>query len=127
MLLIMVCLKTSCNLCIRVGMTVYVAGVNPRHSDLRAPVHYVVRGEWPEAELSGPSLVMYAQLFARRLRKAIGARGIREVARDSGLSHSTLLAVLHGERWPDMVTVARLEESLDVDLWPGPEVRRSRY
>lgn len=67
---------------------------------------------------------MYAQLFARRLLRAVGDRSLREVARAAGLSHSTLLAVMKGDRWPDMVTIAKLEQALDTDLWPGQEVRR---
>jgi DNA-binding phage protein len=98
--------------------------VSPRQSHLRRPLDYVVHGEWPTAQLSGPGVVMYAQLFAQKLQLAIGTRGVRDVARGAALSHSTLLAVLHGERWPDMVTVAKLEESLNVNLWPGPEVRK---
>ncbi len=67
---------------------------------------------------------MYAQLFARRLEQAVGDRPLREVARAAGLSHSTLLAVMRGHRWPDMVTIAKLEQALDVDLWPGRDLRR---
>lgn len=86
-------------------------------------MEYVVGDAWPNAKLKGPRLVLYAQVFARRLQAAIDERSLREVARLAGISHSTLLAVMAGQRWPDMVTIAKLEEALDVDLWPGPEVR----
>lgn len=88
------------------------------------PASYAVAGAWPHARLKGPRIVAYAQLFAARLADEIGGRSLREVARVAGLSHTTLLAVLTGDRWPDMVTIAKLEEGLQTDLWPGPEVRR---
>ncbi len=103
-----------------------VIHVTPRQPALRRPVEYIVSGDWPFASLSGPRLVSYAQLFARRLHHAVGDRSIREVARTANLSNSTLLAVMGGTRWPDMVTVAKLEEALDIDLWPGEEVRRGK-
>lgn len=96
----------------------------PRQTGLRAPATYVVSGVWPNAELSGPVFLEYAQAFARILVDQIGERSIRDVGRDAELSHSTLLAVLSGTRWPDMVTVAKLELALSADLWPGRKVRR---
>jgi transcriptional regulator with XRE-family HTH domain len=86
----------------------------------------VARGLWPRAELSEGGYVLYAQEFARRLEDAIGSTPIRVLARDATVSHSTVLAVLRGERWPDMVTIAKLEDALEVDLWPGPEIRARR-
>ncbi len=97
--------------------------MSPRHRELRPPAAYVEAGEWPAARLSGPRLVLYAQEFAFRLEAAINNRSVREVARLAGISHSTLLAVLGGERWPDMVTIAKLEEALEADLWPGVFLR----
>jgi transcriptional regulator with XRE-family HTH domain len=70
--------------------------------------------------------VRYAQGFALRLESSIGDRPVRDVARASELSHSTLLAILRGERWPDMVTIAKLEEALHTNLWPGPEIRKKQ-
>lgn len=90
-----------------------------------SPAGYVVRGSWPSGRVAGPRVVEYALAFAQALDQAIGDRPVREVARRAELSHSTLLAVLHGERWPDMITIAKLEECLQADLWPGPAVRAS--
>lgn len=92
--------------------------------NLRAPASYVSRGDWKHGAVSGPRLVLYAQAFAVAVDVAIGGRSLREVAREADLSHTTLLAVLHGQRWPDMITIAKLEEALDLPLWPGPEIRR---
>ncbi len=92
---------------------------------LRAPAAYMARGSWPDGAVSGPRVVLYAQAFAQAVAEAIGHRTVRDVAREAEISHTTLLAVLHGERWPDMVTIAKLEEALRADLWPGPRLRRS--
>ena len=97
--------------------------MSPRHRELGPPVAYVEAGDWPAARLAGPRVVLYAQGFAFRLEEAINHRPVREVARLADISHSTLLAVLGGERWPDMVTIAKLEEALDADLWPGAFLR----
>lgn len=35
------------------------------------------------------------------------------------MDHSTILAILQGRTWPDLYTVARLEQGLEADLWPG--------
>src|SRR4051794_32427907 len=97
--------------------------MSPRQRQLGPPSTYVRAGEWPYAQLGGPRLVLYAQAFARRLQVAIDHRPVREVARLADLSHTTLLAVMHGARWPDMVTIAKLEEALETDLWPGTALR----
>jgi lambda repressor-like predicted transcriptional regulator len=89
------------------------------------PASYVVAGVWPNSRLSGPRIVSYAQQFAARLESAIAGRSLRDVARAAGLSHTTLLAVLAGDRWPDMVTIAKLEDALGADLWPGQDIRRT--
>ncbi len=62
--------------------------------------------------------MVYAQRFAANLADVVRGRSLRQVAREADISHSTLLAVMAGARWPDMITVAKLEESLDLDLWP---------
>ncbi len=62
--------------------------------------------------------MVYAQRFAASLAGAVRGQSLRQVAREADISHSTLLAVMAGARWPGMITVAKLEESLDLDLWP---------
>jgi transcriptional regulator with XRE-family HTH domain len=93
-------------------------------SGLLAPVTYVARGSWPAAVLDGPRVAIYAQLFAARLAQQIEGRTLRDIAQIAGISHSTLHAVLNGDRWPDMVTIAKLEDALNAELWPGVEARR---
>ncbi|MGW0610412.1 helix-turn-helix domain-containing protein [Streptomyces sp. NPDC002788] len=64
-----------------------------------------------------------AQEIAARLRKLMGDNGwsVAEVSRRSGVSRMTVTQVLDGVVWCDLLTIADLEKSLDVDLWPGRE------
>ncbi len=91
--------------------------------NLREPASYVASGDWKLGRVDGPRLVLYAQGFAVAVEAAIGDRTLREVARQAEISHTTLVAVLHGQRWPDMVTIAKLEETFQRALWPGPQIR----
>lgn len=79
-------------------------------------------GPWPEASSSDP-FGEIARQFVLRLREAIGARSIRSVAEQSGLSHVTLLNLLHGRAWPDLATIARLEVALNADLYSSKSAR----
>lgn len=73
---------------------------------------------WIDTEASDP-VVEVARRFALGLREAVAEQGLRAVAAKAGMSHSVVSAVIAGSRWPDLRTVARLEISLDRDLWPG--------
>lgn len=37
----------------------------------------------------------------------------------TGVDFTTIAAILNGEVWPDLMTIARLEVGLAKDLWPG--------
>ncbi|WP_374728416.1 helix-turn-helix domain-containing protein [Corynebacterium amycolatum] len=41
------------------------------------------------------------------------------VAETSGVAASTISDILNGNTWPSLETMARLEVSLGVRLWPG--------
>lgn len=43
-----------------------------------------------------------------------------ELARRSGVAKATVSKVLHGDVWPDSVTVARFEQLAGRRLWNGP-------
>ena len=123
----MVCKQTGGKSCLNLSeRRSTVLSVSPRQPGTRPPADYISSGSWPTGKLEGPRVVLYARGFAMRLGAAVGGRSLREVAREAGLSHSTLLAVMTGARWPDMVTIAKLEDSLQADLWPGPEIRSGR-
>jgi hypothetical protein len=40
------------------------------------------------------------------------------VARDADVGRQTLYDVLRGTTWPDVVTIVRLQDALEVVLWP---------
>lgn len=90
----------------------------PRNADLRTPASFVRAGTWPHEPLLEPGLAEYARQIALNLLEAMGSRSIREVASAAGLTHSTLARVLSGERWPDTLTLAKLERALSTQLWP---------
>ncbi len=63
--------------------------------------------------------------MAQRLRGQLSDRALAAVCRDAGLARSTVQDLLAGRTWPDLVTLAKLEDALDARLWPQrAEVRR---
>lgn len=89
-----------------------------RSTGERKPNAHVKRGEWPNATLDGTAAAVYAQHVARLLDAAMGDRSRREVARLTGLSDVTIAAVLSGDNYPDLRTLARLEDALNTRLLP---------
>lgn len=90
-----------------------------RRSDIdQPPVAYLTSGEWPGGQIEGPVAVTYAQQLARNLHTAMGEMSLRELGRQAGVHHTTIRAILMGERWADLVTVAKLEQALHRRLWP---------
>jgi len=73
---------------------------------------------WPEVASEDASTEV-ARRLAIALRAAMGERSLRAAGADTGVDHSTIQAILQGRAWPDLDTIARLENGLDVDLWPG--------
>lgn len=87
------------------------------------PLQYVVEGIWPHAVLGDHHGAWVAQEVAARLRRVIDANGwsVAEVSRRAGVSRMTIVQVLDGLVWCDLLTIANLEKALEVDLWPGRE------
>jgi transcriptional regulator with XRE-family HTH domain len=85
------------------------------------PREYLARGEWPEGSLrrSAPYEALKVAEISQRLKVAIAGRSLRTVAADSGVSVGTLSNLLSGKTWGDVVTLARLERALGVELWSG--------
>lgn len=83
----------------------------------RAQPRELAGDPWPDAPATD-ALGEVARQFVLNLRTAIGARSVRSVASDAGMSHGTLLNVLNGRVWPDLYTIARLEATLQTGLWP---------
>lgn len=95
----------------------------PRRSGISGPPRsYLVSGEWPAGKVEGPAEARYAAEVARRLANAMEGQSLRATAREAGLDHTTVRALVEGVRWPDLITIARLEQALGVRLWPDKDV-----
>ena len=96
----------------------YCADV-PRRGIAAEPLAYLASGDWPDGDLrpDAPAEARLAAGVTRRLQAAVGDRSLRAVARDADISVGTLSNLLAGRTWGDLVTVARLETALGVELW----------
>jgi hypothetical protein len=96
-----------------------VSAVTRRSVRLGPPADHI-DGEFPGGRLraGAPVAAAYAQAVARALVGALVGRNISEVCTQAGLSRSTVYDLLTGRTWPDMVTLAHLEATLGVRLWP---------
>ncbi|MEN2741630.1 hypothetical protein ABCS02_27920 [Microbacterium sp. X-17] len=52
------------------------------------------------------------------IRQRMGDSSIRATARAANIDHNVLRTVLAGESWPDLITIAKLEQSIG-SVWPG--------
>lgn len=100
----------------------------PRSGGDAAPREYISRGLWPTGRLrkDAPVSAIYGQEFVNRLLKALEAKGapsLRSIEREAKVSRRTVERVLAGEVLPDFGALARLEQWLEADLWPGREMR----
>ena len=59
-----------------------------------------------------------ARRFVLNLTEAIGEQSVRAAAKQSSVSHVTLLNILAGRVWPDLATITKLEIGLEASLWP---------
>lgn len=93
----------------------------PQRSGVSGPPRgYLAAGDWPDGPLvdGAPPGAEYALHISRVLRDALADRSQTEVAEHAELARSTLHDIVHGRTWPDVVTLAKLEATLDVRLWP---------
>ncbi|ONK13077.1 helix-turn-helix transcriptional regulator [Streptomyces sp. MP131-18] len=92
--------------------------------DMRAekPRSYVIEGQWPYAVLDeeAPVAAHYGQEVALRVAEAMKLRGLTQeaLARRADLGQVTISRVLQGEVYPDLVTLAKLEQALRADVYP---------
>lgn len=89
----------------------------PRPVDLVSP--------WPHGDTRDPAGLVTAS-FAQRLLAVMANRSVRSVAVDCQVNHQTIYAILAGEVWPDMYTIASLEAGLRSSLWPAMTALRHR-
>ena len=74
-----------------------------------------------------PSEVYLAAGLARRLKEKIKGESIRYIAKKADLSPQTLVNILHGKTWPDLLTIARLENALEAKIWGNEHRKRPNW
>jgi F420-0:gamma-glutamyl ligase-like protein len=80
--------------------------------------------EWPSSKIAPGTpnavarAVSVASAVSVALAEALDGRSIAEVARTADVARSTIYDLLSGSTWPDLVTVSKLEDSLETSLWP---------
>lgn len=92
----------------------------------REPVEFTARGgRWPAGPWRSetPAYARVTAALVSRLQDELGARSIRDLARDAGVGHATLSRLLAGKVVPDLATIAALEDALRADLWPSRATR----
>ena len=99
-----------------------------RRNLLKHPRNYLADGgEWPAGPFKQqlPPEARLARALARRLETARGNKSRQEVGRLAKVHCQTVINVLEGRTWGDLVTISRLERGLKTELW-GDEHREDR-
>ncbi|MFJ5233198.1 helix-turn-helix domain-containing protein [Kitasatospora sp. NPDC088391] len=101
----------------------------PRSSNDKNPLSYIRSGTWPHVQLASdaPVSAYCGLVLARDLATMMTTTGhsLRTLGERAGVAHSTIARILGGEVLPDIGTLARLEDALDHQLWPGPKALRA--
>ena len=69
-----------------------------------------------------PDEARLVQELVKRLRDAMGDRGLEKIEELSGVNKTSISRLLRGESWGTLPVIARLEQVLGEDLW-GDEHR----
>ena len=91
----------------------------------RQPKDHLIEGHaWPEGCLTDPppKEALLVQELVRRLKDAMGDRGLEKIEELSGVNKTSISRLLRGESWGTLPVIARLEQVLGEDLW-GDEHR----
>lgn len=88
------------------------------------PASFVAAGrQWPTGPFVAdtPAYATVTAALVERLQSVMAQRGLslRAVAVPAGIDPTSLSRLITGKVVPDLATIANLELSLDVDLWPG--------
>lgn len=83
----------------------------------------MANGEWPTGWIDEPKAAWYAAQIARTVLEVLQVKrwNLNQAAQTCGIDRETLVRVVQGETYPDLVTLTALELGLDVKIWPsGP-------
>ncbi len=83
----------------------------------RRPVPADYSATWPDSVIKQHDAET-ARLLVLRLLDAMAGRSLRSVARDAELDEKTVRKIVAGMSWPDLRTIARLEEATGRKLFP---------
>jgi ribosome-binding protein aMBF1 (putative translation factor) len=87
----------------------------------RAPKEFSADPQrWPEGDVADPAAAV-VQHIARVLVREMDARGLslRRVAATSGVNRQSIAELAAGLTWPDVQTVARIEDALAAQMYPN--------
>lgn len=103
----------------------YHFGMARRREPMPKPRDAVVNGAWPTGRIDQPVAAWYAARIAIAVLGALEEQelNLNEASRRCGIDRETLVRVIDGETYPDLVTVSALEVGLGARLWPDGPVR----
>lgn len=84
------------------------------------PRDAVINGDWPSGKIDEPVAAWYAAHIALAVLAVVKSQGLNlnEASRRCGIDRETLVRVIEGETYPDLVTISALEVGLGSRLWP---------
>lgn len=88
-------------------------------SEPRRPAPVAFSDAWPDAVIDEHDAET-ARQFVLNLRAALAGRSVRSVAKDAGIDDKTIRKILAGLSWPDLRSIARLEQATGKALFPRP-------
>ena len=94
------------------------------------PRDYLFEGaQWPDGRLQllAPPEARLLKGIASRLKEAVGDKSLREVAKECGVAPQTVHNILAGTTWAHVLSVARLERGLNVELWGGEHRQKPHW
>ena len=94
------------------------------------PRDYLFEGaQWPDGRLRllAPPEARLLKGIASRLKEAVGDKSLREVAKECGVAPQTVHNILAGTTWAHVLSVARLERGLNVNLWGGEHRKKPHW
>ena len=85
------------------------------------PRCYLDAGTWPTGRLvdDAPTEVRLAREIASTLSYAMQKEDLTDtkISTATGVPQATIMSLLRGDCWPDLPTIHRLENSLNIKLW----------